>query len=190
MSHRQPSLLLQSLPNLITLARLLAVPVAVWLIVTDHFAGAFWLFIAAGISDALDGYLARLLRNRSLLGAYLDPLADKALLTSVYVSLGYVEEMPKWLVILVVFRDVLIIGGAILYHTLTQRLKMEPLFISKVNTTAQIALAALILAQRGLAFDSHGIDLALTYAVAATTLISGGAYVARWGWRIAHIEAP
>lgn len=183
-------LLLRSLPNLITLARLLAVPVAVWLIVTDHFTIAFWLFVAAGLSDALDGYLARRLRSRSLLGAYLDPLADKALLTSVYVSLGYVEEMPKWLVILVVFRDVLIIGGAILYHTLTQRLKMEPLFVSKVNTVAQILLAALILARQGLGFDSHGADLLLTYAVAVTTLVSGGAYVARWGWRIAHIEAP
>ena len=165
-------------------------PAAVWLIVTDHFTGAFWLFIAAGVSDALDGYLARILRSRTLLGAYLDPLADKALLTSVYVSMGYVEEMPKWLVILVVFRDVLIVGGAILYQTLTQRLKMEPLFISKVNTTAQIALAALILAQLGLGFDSHGVDQALIYAVATTTLLSGGAYVVRWGWRIAHIEAP
>jgi CDP-diacylglycerol--glycerol-3-phosphate 3-phosphatidyltransferase len=163
---------------------------AVWLIVTDHFTAAFWLFIAAGVSDALDGYLARILRSRTLLGAYLDPLADKALLTSVYVSMGYVEEMPKWLVILVVFRDVLIVGGAILYQTLTQRLKMEPLFISKVNTTAQIALAALILAQLGLGFDSHGVDQLLIYAVAATTLLSGGAYILRWGWRIAHIEAP
>ena len=182
-------LLLQSLPNLITLARLLAVPVAVWLIVTDHFAIAFWLFVAAGLSDALDGYLARRLRSRSLLGTYLDPLADKALLTSVYVSLGYVEEMPKWLVILVVFRDVLIIGGAILYQTLTQRLKMEPLFISKVNTAAQIVLAALILARRGLAIDADGIEMALIFVVAATTLLSGGAYIVRWGWRIAHIES-
>ena len=190
MNARQPSLLLLSLPNFISLARLLAVPAAVWLIVTDHFTAAFWIFVAAGVSDALDGYLARILRSRTLLGAYLDPLADKALLTSVYVSLGYVEEMPKWLVILVVFRDVLIVGGAILYQTLTQRLKMEPLFISKVNTATQIALAALILAQLGLGFDSHGGDQVLTYAVAATTLLSGGAYILRWGWRIAHIEAP
>jgi cardiolipin synthase len=190
LNARRPSLFLQSLPNFISLARLLAVPAAVWLIVTDHFTGAFWLFIAAGVSDALDGYLARILRSRTLLGAYLDPLADKALLTSVYVSMGYVEEMPKWLVILVVFRDVLIVGGAILYQTLTQRLKMEPLFISKVNTTAQIALAALILAQLGLGLDSHGVDQVLIYVVAATTLLSGGAYILRWGWRIAHIEAP
>ena len=190
MSGFSPRFLLRSLPNLITLARLLAVPVAVWLIIGDRFIAAFWLFIAAGVSDALDGFIARKLAIRSTLGAYLDPLADKALLTSVYVSLGYVGHMATWLVILVVFRDVLIIGGAILYHTLTQRLKVEPLLVSKANTAAQIALAALILAERGLGFDSHGIDPALTYAVAATTLISGGAYVARWGWRTAHIEAP
>ena len=165
-------------------------PPAVWLIVTDRFTAAFWLFVAAGVSDALDGYLAPNMRSRSRLGAYLDPLADKALLTSVYVSLGYVGEMPNWLVILVVFRDVLIVGGAILYQTLTRRLKMEPLFISKVNTAAQIALAALILAQLGLGVDSHGADQLLIYAVAATTLLSGGAYILRWGWRIAHIEAP
>ena len=182
--------MLQFLPNLISLARLLAVPATVWLILTDRFNSAFWLFVAAGISDALDGYLARRLKTRSEVGAYLDPLADKALLTSVYVALGYAGHVPAWLVILVVFRDVLIIGGAMLYQLLTQHLTMQPLFVSKVNTTVQITLAALVLAQLGLGFDSHGGDQVLTYAVAATTLVSGGAYVLRWGWRIAHIEAP
>jgi cardiolipin synthase len=179
-----------SIPNLITLGRILLVPIVVWAISSGAMWIAFVLFLAAGVSDAVDGFLAKRFGMTTMLGSYLDPLADKALLTSVYVSMGYVEEMPKWLVILVVFRDVLIVGGAILYQTLTQRLKMEPLFISKVNTTAQIALAALILAQLGLHFDSHGADQLLIYAVAATTLLSGGAYILRWGWRIAHIEAP
>ncbi len=189
MSSRRSGFWLQSLPNLISLARLLAVPIAVWLIIVDHFTVAFWLFIAAGVSDALDGFLARRLGNRSVLGGYLDPLADKALLTSVYVSLGYVDHMARWLVIMVVFRDVLIIGGAILYHTLTQRLKIQPLMVSKVNTAAQIALAALILAQLGLGFEAPGASDLLVYVVAATTLVSGGAYIAIWGWRIAHVEA-
>jgi cardiolipin synthase len=183
--------LLPYLPNLISLARLLAVPVAVWLILVDRFTSAFWLFVAAGVSDALDGYLARRFGTRSELGAYLDPLADKALLTSVYVSLGYVHHMPSWLVILVVFRDVLIIGGAVLYQTMTGRLRMQPLLVSKVNTAAQIALAALVLGQLGLHFDSYGIDLVLMYLVVATTIVSGGAYIAIWGWRIAmHSETP
>jgi len=184
------SLLIQSLPNFISLARLLSVPVAVWLVVSGRFAAAFWLFIAAGISDALDGFLARRLAIRSELGGYLDPLADKALLTSVYVSLGYAGHMPVWLVILVVFRDVLIIGGAILYHTLTRRLSMQPLLVSKVNTGAQILLAALILARLGPGFNSRGAEDALVYVVAATTLLSGGAYIALWGWRIVHAEVP
>jgi len=181
--------LLQYLPNLISLARLLAVPATVWLILTDRFNSAFWMFVAAGISDALDGYLERRLKSPGVVGAYLDPLADKALLTSVYVALGYAGHMPAWLVILVVFRDVLIIGGAMLYQLLTQHLTMQPLFISKVNTTVQIALAALILAQLGLGFESHGADVALGYLAAGTTLVSGGAYIAVWGRRFVGSEA-
>jgi len=181
--------LLQYLPNLISLARLLAVPATVWLILTDRFNSAFWLFVAAGISDALDGYLARRLKSPGVVGAYLDPLADKALLTSVYVALGYAGHMPAWLVILVVFRDVLIIGGAMLYQLLTQHLTMQPLFISKVNTTVQITLAALVLAQLGLGFESHGADVALGYLAAGTTLVSGGAYIAVWGRRFVGSEA-
>jgi cardiolipin synthase (CMP-forming) len=176
-----------ALPNLISLARLLAVPLAVWLIVSDRLGVAFWLFVAAGISDALDGFLAKHLDLRSELGAYLDPLADKALLTSVYVTLGYEGHMASWLVILVVFRDVLIIGGAILYQTLTGALRMQPLLISKLNTAAQIALAAVVLAQSGLGVD-YGIDTLLVPVVAATTLASGGAYLVVWGWRALHMQ--
>ena len=181
--------MLHFLPNLISLARLLAVPATVWLILTDRYNSAFWLFVAAGVSDALDGYLARRLDIGSEVGAYLDPLADKALLTSVYVGLGYVGHMPAWLVILVVFRDVLIIGGAMLYHLLTQRLTMQPLFVSKVNTAVQIMLAALVLAQLGFGLDSHGADTMLGYVAAATTVISGVAYIAVWGRRFVGREA-
>jgi cardiolipin synthase (CMP-forming) len=176
-----------ALPNLISLARLLAVPLAVWLIVTDRLGVAFWLFCAAGVSDALDGFLAKHYKLQSELGGYLDPLADKALLTSVYVTLGYEGRIATWLVILVVFRDVLIIGGAILYHTLTGALKMRPLLISKINTAAQIALAAVILAQSGLGVD-YRIDDVLVPVVAATTLASGGAYLVVWGWRALHMQ--
>ncbi|MGH6946651.1 MAG: CDP-alcohol phosphatidyltransferase family protein, partial [Kiloniellales bacterium] len=96
------------LPNLITLARLLVVPVAVYVILTEAFVAAFWIFVLAGISDAIDGAIAKRFRVTSELGAYLDPLADKALLVSVYVTLSQVDQLPVWLVILVVFRDVLI----------------------------------------------------------------------------------
>ncbi|HET6224483.1 MAG TPA: CDP-alcohol phosphatidyltransferase family protein [Dongiaceae bacterium] len=185
----QHSLLITALPNLISLARLLAVPLAVWLILTDRYGIAFWVFVAAGVSDAIDGFIAKHFGARTVLGGYLDPLADKALLVSVYVTLGYRGQIENWLVILVVFRDVLIIGGAILYQTMTQSLKMQPLFISKINTAAQIALVAILLGKLGLGvINDYGLTTALVYIVAASTLLSGGAYVAIWGWRIFRME--
>lgn len=177
--------LLIALPNLISLARLLAVPLAIWLILQDRYGTAFWVFAAAGASDALDGFIAKQFGLRTVLGGFLDPLADKALLMSVYVALGYRDQVETWLVILIVSRDVLIIGGAILYQTVTQSLTMQPLLVSKINTAAQIALAVLVLAKLGLGMaHDYGIIDAMTAIVAATTVLSGGAYVAIWGWRI------
>jgi cardiolipin synthase len=182
------SRLLGLLPNLISLARLLAVPLAVWLMLGDHFTAAFWLFIAAGVSDGLDGFIARHFSKRTKLGGYLDPLADKALLVSVYVTLGLRGHIADWLVILVVFRDLLIIGGAVVYHLLTQSLRMQPLFISKFNTVAQIALAGLVLAQLGLGIADERLLALMVHAVAATTFLSGAAYVVIWSWRLLSVE--
>jgi len=182
-------LLIVALPNLITLARLLAVPLMVWLILQDDFAAAFWVFLAAGVSDAVDGFIAKNFGARTVVGGFLDPLADKALLVSVYLTLGYRGQVENWLVILIVFRDVLIIGGAILYQTMTQALTMQPLLVSKVNTAAQIALAVLLLAKLGFNMaDTYGIIAGMVHVVAASTLLSGGAYVAIWGWRIFSME--
>ena len=169
------------IPNMITLARLLAVPITIYLILQDQYQPAFWLFVAAGISDAVDGFLAKRLNVVSEIGAYLDPLADKVLLVGIYVTLGRVDHLAIWLVILVVSRDVLIIGGAILFQTLTQSLKMEPLYISKVNTTAQISLAAVVLGELGFDIVLGFVSEALVYIVVATTLLSGAAYVIKWG---------
>jgi len=182
-------LFLHALPNLITLARLLAVPLTVWLILQDRYTAAFWVFAAAGVSDAVDGFIAKHFNARTVVGGFLDPLADKALLVSVYITLGYRGQIATWLVILVVFRDVLIIGGAILYQTMTQQLTMQPLLVSKVNTAAQIALAILLLSNLGLGIPAgDDIIAAMVHVVAASTLLSGGAYVAIWGWRIFSME--
>jgi len=180
--------LAQQLPNLISLARLLAVPVAVYLILLDELLPAFWVFVAAGISDAVDGLLAKRMKLESEIGAYLDPLADKALLVGVFVTLGYVGQVPIWLVILIVFRDVLIIGGAILFQTLTQSLHMQPLFISKVNTAAQIVLAAAVLARPALGVPLDSVPEILIIIVAMTTFLSGAAYVIKWGWMAVVME--
>lgn len=180
---------LTALPNLISLARLLAVPLVVWLIIQDRYGLAFWVFAAAGVSDALDGFIAKQFGLRTVIGGFLDPLADKALLMSVYVALGYRGQVDAWLVILIVSRDILIIGGAILYQTLTQSLTMQPLLISKINTGAQIAFATLLLAKLGLDISTdYGIVAAASIFVAATTILSGAAYIAVWGWRIFRIE--
>lgn len=180
--------LLAWLPNLITLVRILCVPVTIYVILFGHFAAAFWIFVLASLTDALDGLIAKQFSVESEVGAFLDPLADKALLMGVYVMLGYAGHIAVWLVILIVFRDLLIIAGAILFHTITQSLRMEPLLISKVNTLAQILLAALVLAQLGLELQITGLVNALVYVVAATTFLSGAAYVVKWGLRTVTME--
>jgi cardiolipin synthase len=121
-------------------------------------------------------------------GAYLDPLADKALLVGTYVALAQVDQIATWLVILVVFRDFLIIGGALLFQTLTQSLKMKPLFISKINTVTQIAFAGVVLAELGLDLSLTFISGALVYIVALTTFVSGAAYVYKWGTMAVQME--
>src|SRR5438094_3807871 len=116
-----------SLPNLITLARLLSVPVTVWLIVDERYGAAFWLFVAAGVSDALDGFIAKRFDRRTRLGALLDPVADKAMLVSVYVALGMAHQLWAWLVILVVFRDIMIVGGFLLIQAVAAPKQYAPL---------------------------------------------------------------
>jgi cardiolipin synthase len=169
-----------TVPNAITLARLCAVPLAVWLMVQQRFQAAFFLFVAAGVSDAVDGYLARRMGTQSVVGATLDPVADKALLISVYVTLGLMNRLPDWLVILVVFRDVMIIGGVVILYLLDKAPKMAPLLVSKANTVAQIVLAALALGLEGFRIQAPGVLDAAIVLVAATTLVSGAAYLRRW----------
>ncbi len=180
--------------NAISLARLCAAPLVMWLILTDELALAFWLFTIAAVSDAVDGYIAKRYGSETLLGAFLDPIADKALLVGAYIALGDYHDvgigLPLWLVILVVFRDMTIIGGAILFRMLTRTLSMEPLMISKVNTVAQIVLAATMLGRLGLDFGWPVVTEALIYVVAVTTLASGVAYVFEWTRRAAGVETP
>jgi cardiolipin synthase (CMP-forming) len=168
-----------TLPNLITLGRLCAVPAAVWLILHGRLDLAFCFFVGAGVSDAIDGWLARVRHARSALGAFLDPLADKALLVSVYVTLAAIGVLPDWLAILVVFRDLLIIGGFMLLWVLGQGPVVRPIPVSKLNTALQIGLAALALLLAGFDLTAPWLLETAIWATAASTLISGAAYV--WG---------
>lgn len=176
--------MLRSLPNLITILRLFLVPVVIWLLLEEQVATAFWVFLAAGILDGVDGALARVLNARTELGSYLDPLADKALMDGVYITLGAIGLLPSWLVIMVVFRDVLIIGGVLLLGLVNGTVSMRPLIVSKLNTVMQIALAALVLAVPALGLDDRGAVAVLIWAVAATTVASAAAYVYVWTQRV------
>jgi len=168
------------IPNLITLARLISVPVITWAIISNAVELAFWLFMAAGVSDGIDGFIAKHFNAETELGKFLDPVADKVLLVATYIALGYTGTLATWLVILVVSRDFIIVGGALLYETVTHSLEMTPIAISKVNTAAQIILATYVLGANGLAIEYPPITDILVAAVALTTLLSGGAYIFMW----------
>ena len=175
-----------NLPNLITIGRILLVPVIVWAITAGEMLFAFILFLLAGLSDAIDGFLAKRLGMTSELGSYLDPLADKALIVSIYVALGIVEALPRWLVILVVSRDIMIVAAVMLSWLVNKPVTVKPLMVSKANTAAQIVLATLVLASLGLRFDFGWLIAAGIAVVAGLTLISIAAYVREWvrhiGW--------
>lgn len=167
------------IPNLITGARLLSVPLIVWLILAGHFATAFWLFVAAGVSDGIDGALARGFRARTKLGGILDPAADKALLVAVYIALSVADLVPDWLVYLIVGRDILIVSGVGILTLMKERLAMQPLAISKLNTFAQLAFAALVLAVSGPGFGNPDWIEPAVWVVATTTALSLILYVSR-----------
>jgi cardiolipin synthase (CMP-forming) len=165
-----------NLANLVTVGRLLMVIPLVWLIVTEQLQAAFWLFVAAAISDAVDGFIAKRFNAATNLGSYLDPLADKVLLDGIYVALAMGHWLPAWLVALVIGRDLLIVCGVVLIRRRDAVFRPQPLLIGKINTFAQILLAACALAYVGgwteLAFALES----LVIVVALTTLLSGAGY--------------
>jgi cardiolipin synthase len=169
-----------SIPNLISLGRIMLVPVVVWTIILGEMRAAFFLFLAAGVSDAVDGFLAKRFRMASELGAYLDPLADKALIVSIYVALGVAGALPISLVILVVSRDIMIISGFMLSWLVGKPMPVKPLPVSKANTVAQIFLATLVLAEHGFGFNATLVSDIAIGLVAILTLLSIGFYLAEW----------
>lgn len=169
-----------TVPNLISVARLVMVPVAIDALASGRFDIAFWVFLIAGVSDGIDGFIARQFDQRSELGAYLDPIADKALIVSLYVMLGMIGSVPVWLVLIVVSRDVLIVGAVILSWLIGRRVPIQPILVSKANTTAQIGFVALVLGSRAFGFDLGGLFRLGELLVAGLTVISGIAYVVDW----------
>lgn len=169
------------LPNAISFGRLLSVPVVVFLLLQNMMLGAFWVFVVSSLSDAVDGYLARKFNFRTNLGVFLDPLADKVLLVSVFITLAYLKQIPVLLVVLVVARDVWIFSVVLhLRKTVGDNLG-GPIFVSKVHTLLQMTFVVLILAK--LAFRLKPYELlfeGLVWGLYLTTLVSTIQYVKIW----------
>lgn len=171
---------------MITVMRLLLVPPVIWLILQHRYDLALWLFLFAGVSDGVDGFLAKQFGWTSRLGGLLDPVADKLLLVSCYLALSWEGLLAPWVVILVVARDVIILAGALVYHFRIARLEASPTLSSKFNTLAQIMLVLLLLWGSGVAPVDPWWVVFMTWLVVLTTLLSGLEYVLIWGrkaWR-------
>ena len=169
-----------TLPNLITIGRLFLVPLVIVMILNERWPGAFIIFVVAGVSDAVDGFLAKRFDMASELGAYLDPIADKALIVSIYLTLAIIGAVPAWLVVLVVSRDVMIVAAVILCWVIGKPVAIAPFVVSKLNTAAQLIFAALLLGSRAFAIDPGGAVQVGQLIVALLTLGSMTAYLAFW----------
>ncbi len=172
------------IPNIITVFRFLLVPPLVLLLLNHQYGVALVVFCVAGFSDALDGFLAKRYGWSSRMGALMDPLADKLLLVSSFVTLGWLGWIPLWLVVLVILRDVVIVAGAMVYHWCVENFKTaDPTLLSKLNTFTQLLLVmAVMFSQSVQALPFLWIDI-LLYSVLATTIWSGLDYVWVWGRR-------
>lgn len=165
---------------MITILRFLLVPGVVFALLTGRMEWAFAGFVVAGVSDAIDGFIARQFNQRSELGAYLDPMADKLLLVSVFVVFGFMGELPLWLVIAAVSRDALIICAVLLSTVMGNPVAMKPLFVSKANTAAQIVLAAVVLAELAFQFEFGPGRVVLIVVCGLLTVASAAAYLVAW----------
>jgi cardiolipin synthase len=170
----------RDLPNIISFVRLLAVMPVVYLLLEHEFGWALALFVAAGLSDGVDGFLAKHYGWQSRLGGILDPLADKTLLVVCFLVLGTLSLIPVWLVVAVICRDLLIVGGATLYNYRVEELQAAPIMTSKLNTLVQILLLVAVMADAGPFPLPDGLIDALVWFCLATVLVSGAQYV--WIW--------
>ncbi len=176
-----------NLPNFITLGRVFSVPFVFWLLLSGQAKAAFFLFVAAGVSDAVDGFLAKRYQMQTQLGAYLDPLADKLLIVSIYIALGAREQLPLWLVIAVVSRDLAILAGFLLAWMMNHPAEVKPVLVSKLNTLSQIVLAAVVLADEGFAIGLDTARWGLAWITGVLTIASLVSYSRTW---FSHMTQP
>jgi cardiolipin synthase (CMP-forming) len=171
-----------SIPNILTLIRILLTPLFVILLLRDLFFTALLVFIIAGITDGLDGLIARWLNQRTALGAYLDPMADKLLLVSAYICLPVMNAIPEWLAVIVISRDVIILLGIAIFTLTQKKYEVRPTFVSKCTTTLQIVTVVIVLLDP----NRFGVEFVLpvAYWTTATLTILSGLHYIYFGMRI------
>ena len=169
-----------TIPNFITILRFLLGPAVILLLLDGEKGWALLCFALAGASDAVDGFIARHFNQQSQLGAYLDPIADKLLLVSVFVVLGIMAELPVWLVVVAVSRDAMIVCAVVLSSVMSNPVVVKPLLVSKANTAVQIVLVIVVLME--LAFETHygPARQGLVVLSGILTVASAAAYLVEW----------
>ena len=174
-----------TLPNLLTASRLILAPFVAWRLALHDVEGAFWLFVVAAVTDLLDGWLARLLDQKSDFGALLDPIADKVMLLTTLSFLALTDLLPMWLLWLILLRDAVILAGAIAYRRLTGGLKITPILSGKLTIALEFVLVSWVLAEDGLSLGlAWGIQ-PLVLLTAAVAILSGLRYVWLWSSKTA-----
>lgn len=171
------------LPNAISFMRILLIAPILLLIIAGEYGTALMLFVIAGGSDGVDGYLAVKFGWQTRLGALLDPVADKLLVTGMFITLASMDLIPVWLTTIVILRDVVIFGGAIAYNYLIEPVQGEPSQVSKLNTALQLLFLLFVLSRAGFGWPDEITITLLGAAVLVTVVISGVDYVWRWSGR-------
>jgi cardiolipin synthase (CMP-forming) len=169
-----------TIPNLISILRLVLVPAVVLAMLQARWDWAFAGFVIAGASDGVDGFIARRFNQQSRLGAYLDPMADKLLLVSVFVVMGFTGQLPLWLVVTMVSRDALIVCAILLSTVMAHPVEIKPFLVSKANTAIQIVLAAVVLGELAFAVRLDPLRQALILLSGVLTVASAAAYLVAW----------
>lgn len=176
----------KNIPNLLTGIRLLLIPMLLYLLYTGNFHGSLYLIILMGLTDALDGWLAKRLDCVSRFGEFFDPICDKLMLVSVTVLLAYMELLPVWLVLLIIVRDLIIVVGGTTYYLCVEKFRASPSMLSKANTFFQLLLVVIVIYSQINAIPQQWIG-GLINIVALTTLLSGLGYI--WTWGISAVKA-
>jgi cardiolipin synthase len=177
-----------NLPNLLSIARILFIPLFIIFLIDQQFGWALFIFVAAAVSDAVDGLLARLLHQHTVLGSYLDPLADKLLSASSFITLAILNLVPGWVAVIVISRDVIISLGIMILFLTSHRFEIQPSLISKLTTVFQLSTVAFALFFN-FKTPIPSLMFFLIWGTALTTVISGLQYIVR-GVKLLNAENP